>query len=671
MIKKLLQFARKITPMLPALVMLVFLIPDAYAAEATTSEVVQQAMATAIVTALRFLSMILWPVLLMIGDLMDSNLIIGPGMEDVLREIWVQIRNLVNIGFAIVMIIIAFYNLLGLGSEGNFALKTALPKLIIGIVIVNFTFLAGKIVIDLANVATTAIFQLPEIVDLNSDAVDFTNTRDEFRESICVRGSDGSLYVTGDKDLTAMTKMFCEFNESSSTYQNVLSDSMTNFFDGLNANNIGVIMAVNLGSLEALSYVDEGDVPEFEELLINGLFSIVMFIVFAISYIVLAAVLVFRVVVLWIAMALSPLAVLVYVVPQIKEAGGGGLDLGEKVTKHILAPIIIGATLCIGFIMVEALQNVVGNASSSLGSSSADVFGTEFLISGIANMQQLIVAVTAIVVVWTGVFGATSGTFAEGIANSAKGFVENTGKTILGGLKYAPIVPVPLGPEHDAAKVPMSFNQLGDVPGKLMRDFGRKEEEQLEGFLKESSLGKALNYGGNPLDAAANYGKDMQEGQLRKTLEDNVTRINDSNLSQVKSILTHLAGKAASTKTDAADKIEQMKVGNFKQEFEEMASSGYFGDEWKRDAEGVAKKLTEGTPYVPAQKPNKSIRTIGDVTMPDLKVPDGVTEISNLTPANRAAFVAPAMLTQDRLTRYFAANPGATVLDAAAFIAFP
>ena len=102
-----------------------------------------------------------------------------------------------------------------------------------------------------------------------------------------------------------------------------------------------------------------------------------------------------------------------------------------------------------------------------------------------------------------------------------------------------------------------------------------------------------------------------------------------------------------------------------------MASSGYFGDEWKRDAEGVAKKLTEGTPYAPAQRPNKSIRTFGDATMPDLKVPDGVTEISNLTPANRAAFVDPAMLTQDRLTRYFAANPTATVLDAAAFIVFP
>lgn len=667
MIKKALQIAKKIMPSLMVLSLVVYFAPLAHAE--TVQETVEQAMATTIVMLLKFLSMILWPVLLMIGDLMDANLIIGPGMEDVLREIWVQVRNLVNIGFAIVMIIIAFYNLLGLGSEGNFALKTALPKLIIGIVIVNFTFLAGKIVIDVANIATTAVFQLPEVVDINSESVNFENTKTQFTTSICQK-PDGTLYTTTEK-VPALTQMFCELDGEE--YQSALSSRMTSFFEGLNANNIGVIMAVNLGSLDALNYVDD-DVPEFDELIINGLFSVVMFIVFAVSYIVLGAVLVFRVVVLWIAMALSPLAVLMYVVPQLKEAGGGGLDFGEKVTKHILAPIIIGATFCIGFIMIEALQNVVGTALFQ--SAGAEVFGSEFLITGIANMQQLIVAVTAIVVVWTGVFGATNGTFAQGIAETAKGFVENSGKSLLGALKYAPLVPVPLKAEHEINPPGLSFNQISSVPGKLMNQFAANEDRDLDLWVRKTEIGKKL-FEDDVLSNAALHGEVMRSDQLKNILLSDVGQLNDANIAKIKGILTNLAKKEAPDKTDAATKIEALKVEDFNNngKFEQLASQGYFGEDWSRDATAVTAKIknntTPYTPTAPAPTTKPVRRLFNDNALPsNVAVPDRVATVVGLTPTNRGDLLTRLQRpnAQNEIDAYFTARPTITQFDVADYI---
>ncbi|PIX79837.1 hypothetical protein COZ35_02530, partial [Candidatus Peregrinibacteria bacterium CG_4_10_14_3_um_filter_44_21] len=101
-----------------------------------------------------------WPILLMIGSLMDNDLIFGPGIGERLREIWVIMRNIVNIAFVFLLLVVAFYNVTGLGGEGNFALKTVLPKFVLALVAVNFSFLACKIILDAANVVSMAVYDI-------------------------------------------------------------------------------------------------------------------------------------------------------------------------------------------------------------------------------------------------------------------------------------------------------------------------------------------------------------------------------------------------------------------------------------------------------------------------------------------------------------------------------
>ncbi|MEK7145962.1 MAG: hypothetical protein AAB802_02140, partial [Patescibacteria group bacterium] len=203
---------RKAT-LLPLLLLGFFIgTPAAFAAN-TVGEITEQSLATMVTTFIMFLNSLLWPVLLLIGDLMDTDLILGPGMEEKLLGIWVEIRNLVNIGFVLVLLAIAFYNVLGLGSEGNLALKTALPRLVIGLVLVNFTFLGGRLVVDAANLATTAVFALPASLE-DAGLFDFQKQKATFTGSVCFKEYDsvtgsGTAYAPGDV-VPIYTQLFCK-----------------------------------------------------------------------------------------------------------------------------------------------------------------------------------------------------------------------------------------------------------------------------------------------------------------------------------------------------------------------------------------------------------------------------------------------------------------------------
>lgn len=378
---------------------------------------------------IRFLNSLLWPFLIIIGDLMDVDMIIGPGMEGRMIAIYNQIRNLVNIAFVLVLIAVAFYNVLGLGGgEGELAIKTALPKVVLGLILVNFTLPIGRVLLDMTNVGTNIAFGLPNIVD----GYDFAPELKNFTNEVCFKGEDTSSttgtwlqYSSKEADKATVpiqTQFLCADTNEDDLYDDLNSIIKTSYFSDLNKNNLGLIMAVNMGKLGALNLLKEGTINSFEDLTVNMIFVTLMFLVFATSYIVMGIVLLTRVVVLWIALALSPLAVLMYVVPQVKEWAGGGGDLQKKVIKHLISPIIMGVTLSFGYLLMDAWNNTAGS-SNALGSLAVNnVVSAQFLVSGIDDLPKLILAIASIVVVWTGIWASASDTFAQGITDGIKGF---------------------------------------------------------------------------------------------------------------------------------------------------------------------------------------------------------------------------------------------------------
>ncbi len=453
-----------------------------------------------------------WPILLMIGSLMDNDLIFGPGIGDRLREIWVVMRNIVNISFVFLLLVIAFYNVTGLGGEGNFALKTVLPKFVIALIAVNFSFLACKVILDAANVVSMAVYDITgSIEDYDADTI-----KDQMEYMICTNptditgtGSDttvvedagevgaeseGSTDATGGWDYenaSPITKAFCCSSNKDESYEctttenetvsipkaeseedreifPVFNDAGKSFFQQVDQNNIGIIMAINLGSLNHLTEMTNSETgASIKDLSINTLFSILMYIVFGFAYVALFIVLLARLVVLWFVIAMSPLIALTMVVPQINQYASE-LNLAEKFVQHLLAPIIIGLSMSIGYLLTDKIKNtgaggidIGGVGSSSFNELTSGGSSGTFLAPNVSDLQQLMVVCIAVAVVWMGVFGAADKTIASSVTNPIKEFGTKAAKFIAKLPTYAPIVPI-MTREGEEVK-PYSFSEITHV----------------------------------------------------------------------------------------------------------------------------------------------------------------------------------------------------------------
>ncbi|MEK7672826.1 MAG: hypothetical protein AAB373_02990 [Patescibacteria group bacterium] len=371
----------------------------------------------------QFLNKAIWPVLVMIGDLMGNDLLFSGGMEERLREVWIPMRNLVNILFIIVLVGIALYNVLGLGEDGGeYALKTALPKIIVGIIAINFSFLAIKVTLDGINVLTTAVFSLPSDISpalgeimKNSNATDETGTltsaaqmeRKKIRalcsavagyapeeynqmnsasykqgqDLLIARKVAAGMSVTlgpNDKDMAAIllkvkaqdpkdTTLEAKFTEQVDNHKKALlcydkQDQLTPqaelFLRRYNSRNAALALAINMGEILFYQDIDLNSIASIEKVFVNTIFSMILYLVYMASFLALFVVLLGRLVVLWLCIAVSPILLLVIAAPSLKDKFGGFDKLSEAFTKNAIAPLMMALSMTIGWIMLNALKSL-------------------------------------------------------------------------------------------------------------------------------------------------------------------------------------------------------------------------------------------------------------------------------------------------------------------------
>lgn len=116
-----------------------------------------------------------WPLIALLGSLVDNDFVMGGQISETLRFVWVQVRDLVNIAFVLILLIIALVTVIGseeIENRFSLSIKSTLPKVIVAMVLVNFTFFLSKVAIDVVNVATNAIYAVPTQEDsLDMDEV--------------------------------------------------------------------------------------------------------------------------------------------------------------------------------------------------------------------------------------------------------------------------------------------------------------------------------------------------------------------------------------------------------------------------------------------------------------------------------------------------------------------
>ncbi len=434
---------------------------------------------------MKLLQVIFWPVLLMIGSLMQNDILFGAGMEARSLEVWVNIRNIVNILFVLVLLGIAFYNVMGAGE--NYHFKTILPKFVIALIAVNFTFIAFKIVLDGVNVVSTAIFALPNTVqeklaeqaggaaDQGILTVDQINGMCSaiYAADVNTQKQDYDVNVQAALDAAKGGSTICSTDKlpEGTTYGgSYLHPKAVDFFTKVGGNNVALVMALSFQNANLLDKVyGKQDKLNVGTLSINILFSIVLYVIYGTAYVALFVLLLVRLVVLWIMMALSPLIVLPYVLPEsVKGMLHEGGDLGKKFIANALAPIPVALVMSIGIVMMNGLKT----ADFSKGDQflQTPTLSLDLLTSGVTSLQQLIMAFGTAAFIWIGVFTAMKGTYAEHLTEGIKGAVGGAAKT-LG--KFAvgsiPLFPTARGTATVGA-VGAALKQLPSLPDTKFRE---------------------------------------------------------------------------------------------------------------------------------------------------------------------------------------------------------
>jgi len=520
----------------------------------------------------QWLNKLIWPVFMMIGGLLNNELIFTNGMDQRLYDIWVQIRNIVNIVFVMVLVGIALYSVLGISSENSqYSIKTILPKLIVGIIAVNFSFLGIKVILDATTVVTTAIFAIPnqtlgtlqdmKVVDSsNTDVVTelckkmygSDGTVDDFNEKINdlmyknfaatkpgvlnqrAKAADIKAAIEADKegnlkaeftDYQKANKPICEVKNK----KLVLTTNGEDFLSKFRSNNAALAMAINMGGI---LFIDRstglGTGSDIMQLAIGIVFSFALNVVYMFAFLTLFLVLIARLVVVWISLAFSPIIVLGMTVPGMEK-----IDMFKKIqdsfVKHVTAPIVIAITMTIGWVMLSALSSL-GLETASAPGSVMGMAVPGIPLPGLETMQSLIAAICTAAVVWMGATSAAEGTYVDGVVKSVGGVLTKAGKFIgRAPFMYAPILPIQLKDREGNTRNASLSEAFGGTED-LMTNFRQAQAQKQREFgkqvwgLKDNPSAKDITpdiSGGKLAEIIASNGKsDIVE--MAKTIKENV-----------------------------------------------------------------------------------------------------------------------------------------------------
>jgi len=274
-------------------------------------------------------------------------------------DVWKMMRTFVNSIFIIVLAIIALANILGVGGD-RYKIKSALPKIILALLLVNFSYKICVVVLDIANVLTQSVLNLSTV------------------------GAAASAAGASKKSIA-----------------DVLFETM-----------------LSPGTLFRL-IKGEGDVG-IVDVLIAGYTSINLLMFSLIPLVAIAMVFFVRIVVLMILIAVSPLVALAYAVPGME---GTTKKFQEKFIFWAIMPVKTMFVLTLGMLLIKNITNVEGldtkitdinkSVAGNSGQGSAVLATTEYAM-------VFINAWMGIVIFWLGAWETIKNEHTAGAVNAIR-----------------------------------------------------------------------------------------------------------------------------------------------------------------------------------------------------------------------------------------------------------
>lgn len=448
-----------------------------------------------------------------IGNFLNNDYIYGDKMGEMLHGLWVIVRNIVNIIFALLLLVIAFINVVQPSSDSNYGFKKMLPKFALLLIAVNFSWLGTKVILDAANVVTNVVFAIPSgispIAEKGLKQCHYDTTLGRFNGSCQLDIS----YVSadGDKEDVNYSAEDCpkeeDVEKSYKTKAAVTTENGTvNYMNkrifcwktmdlnDYNQNNASLFLSHGVIKIQELGKYSQ---PGIDKIFIGTIFALVLQIVFLTAFLVLWITLVVRIAVLWIMVAFSPLFVLAWFIKDFN------IDLPDEISfgtfmEYAFVPAKVGAVLSVGIVMIVAGQGMSkdwfqkplldGQSGKGYIMTSGTFFG------GITSIQEFIWLLMVVIIVWQGIFKALEKTsIVKTFTDQIKGYGEKAAGLVASSPKWAPIIPIyneKGGTTHGVSL--SSMDPLRKVE-ELAAHFSRSAREDLD--AKDASTILARNNG--------------------------------------------------------------------------------------------------------------------------------------------------------------------------------
>lgn len=402
-----------------------------------------------------------------IGNFLGNDYIFGGNMGKMLHGIWVVSRNIVNIIFVLILLFLAVQHIFG--GEENSDLKKTLPKFVIMLIAINFSWLAGRLVLDAANVATNVVFQIPTGVQgvIGEDVFAGTDcklNKDKTNvEGACFPTSFhypmDTEQVTNHTDCTK--EDIEEFNKNYKEAYPANAEPVKNHvfaqqahicwqkieLGKYNQNSASYFLSFSMARVQNLTRVNTGD--KVSQMAIGTLFSLIIQIVYLIAFASLYMALIIRVAALWFLMAFSPFLVLLYYLTKDLQFQAGGVEDQFSFQAFIswaFAPAKVAAVWSVAFIMITAGQTANENVFAKLNESgvvTAKVFGVQSLFLGMDSIQQFIWLLMTIGILWIGTFAVLTKLKVGGfIFEKINDWGKDLATEVARSPKWAPVMPI-------------------------------------------------------------------------------------------------------------------------------------------------------------------------------------------------------------------------------------
>jgi hypothetical protein len=495
------------------------IIPKANAAGASGTSTPGDMFQEFFAMALQALVILNWVALTTVQALLDPDMIFGvvdpdlpPGsdrpMEAILRSLWVTSRNIVNGIFAFILLGAGIMLIVKSDSDMIGKIKSGFPKFVLAVVLVNFSWFFPRVILDMASVLTSVIFELPALVDTRTPCK--TGPGEDCiyiwkvhffppTESECIKSQnnhdanasipllDGCPLPTPDGFLPNWGKYLgvvsLYYDDWNATRRNghVTADPSDPSHEAIGpivrvsgADLVVNGLAVNFAKLPSLNEIDFARLRDTKDTTTNifaisrGMARYLMHLIFhvlialavGLALLALAAVLVVRIAVLWLTIAFMPFAF-------IGMAMGKGLgEIHEKMPvniwkeflKYAFYPALVAIPFAVGFTLMSNLY-----IYKALPSSTA-LRGLYF-IPGVDTFHEFLWMLITIGIIWKGVFMILDGDkIAGGMVNTIKGIGEGSMKIAGKTLGYAPIMPLPggsiLGARDAMRSIPSAMKEV-------------------------------------------------------------------------------------------------------------------------------------------------------------------------------------------------------------------